>query len=50
MPSKNERAELEMKMMKYRRLARQMAADPEESKRIRELVADLERRLREIDE
>jgi hypothetical protein len=50
MPSKNERVELEMKIMKYRLMARQMAADPDASKRIRELVADLERKLREIDE
>ena len=50
MPSKNVRLELEMQIRKYRLLARQMAADPEESRRIRELVADLERKLREIDE
>lgn len=50
MASKSERVELEMKIMKYRLMARQMAADPEESKRIHELVADFERKLREIDE
>jgi hypothetical protein len=31
-------------------LARQMATDPERAARIKELVADLERKLREIDE
>ena len=47
---KNERVQLEMKIMKYRQLARQMAADPVESERIRGLVADLEKKLLEIDE
>ena len=46
----NERVKLEMQIMKYRLLARQMAANPEEAKRIRSLVADLEQKLREIDE
>lgn len=36
MASKSERVELEMKIMKCRLMARQMAADPEESKRIHE--------------
>ena len=49
-PHKNERVELEMQILKYRRLAREMAASPEDSKRIRELVLDLERKLREIEE
>jgi hypothetical protein len=49
-PHKNERVELEMQIMKYRHLARQMATDPEESKRIRELVVELEGKLRAIDE
>jgi hypothetical protein len=49
MPSKNQRVELEMKIMKYRSLARQ-APDIETAQRIRELVGELEQRLREIDE
>jgi hypothetical protein len=50
MPSKNERVELEMKIMKYRAMARQVAADPKTSQRIKVLVAELEQKLREIDE
>jgi hypothetical protein len=50
LPSKNERVKLEMKIMKYRLIARQMAADPAESERIRAMVTDLEKKLREIDE
>jgi hypothetical protein len=49
MPSKNERVELEMKILKYRTLARQ-APDPETAKRIGELVDELDAKLREIDE
>jgi len=49
-PHKNERIEFEMQIMKYRQLARQMATDPEESKRIRELVVELEQKLHAIDE
>jgi hypothetical protein len=49
MPSKNQRVELEMKIMKYRALARQ-APDAETTQRINELVAELEQKLREIDE
>ena len=41
MPSKNERAELEMKIMKYRSLVRQ-APDQETAQRIKELVDELE--------
>ncbi len=48
--SKNERVRLEMKILRYRELARQMAAKPEEGKRMADLVADLEQKLREIDE
>lgn len=48
--SKNERVILELQILKYRQLARQMAAVPDEAKRITELIADLERKLREIDE
>ena len=39
-----------MKILRYRELARLMAANPEESKRIADLVVKLERKLREIDE
>ena len=49
MVHKNERVELEMKIMKYRSLARQ-AADDETTQRINALVAELEQKLREIDE
>jgi hypothetical protein len=48
-PSKNERVELEMKIMKYRALARQ-APDQETMRRINGVVAELELKLREIDE
>ncbi|MCS3502828.1 hypothetical protein M2189_007659 [Bradyrhizobium japonicum] len=47
---KNERVELEMKIMKYRAFLRQMALDPETEARIQELIADLESQLRSIDE
>ena len=46
--SKNELVELEMKIMKYRAMARD--ADELIRGRIKTLIADLERRLREIDE
>lgn len=48
--SKNERVELEMKILRYRKLARQIATDPDTAQRIKELIADLEKELREIDE
>jgi hypothetical protein len=48
--SKSERVRLEMKILRYRALARQIATDPETVKRINELIAELERQLREIDE
>ena len=38
-----------MKIMKYRNLARQ-APDPETKQRIDQLVSELQRKLREIDE
>ena len=50
MPLKNERVELEMKIMKYRAIARRMALDPETTQRIGGLIADLEAQLRSIDE
>jgi hypothetical protein len=49
MSSKNERVELEMKIMKYRQLARR-ATDDKTRQRISGLVAELEQKLREIDE
>ena len=49
MRSKNERVELEMKIMKYRQLARS-AADTVTTERIAGLVAELEQKLKEIDE
>ena len=48
--SKNERVELEMKILRYRKLARQIATDPDTAQRIKELIADLEKELRERDE
>jgi hypothetical protein len=39
-----------MKILRYRKLARQMATDPDTAQRIKELIADLEKDLREIDE
>jgi hypothetical protein len=50
MAQKNDRVELEMKIMKYRLLARQAAADDETAQHIKALVAELEQKLREIDE
>ncbi len=47
--NKNERVELEMKIMKYRALARD-AADPVTIERIDALIAELQQKLREIDE
>jgi hypothetical protein len=44
---KNERVELEMKILRYRKLARQMATDPNTAQHIKELIADLEREPRE---
>ncbi len=49
MPSRNERIELETKIMKYRQLARHAVADHETAQRTQALVANLERQLREID-
>jgi hypothetical protein len=48
MPSKNERVELEMKIMKARQLAR--GADDTTLERLNALVVELEQKLREIDE
>ena len=48
MPSKNERVELEMKLMKARQLARD--TDDLTRDRLEALARELERKLREIDE
>jgi hypothetical protein len=48
MPHKNERVELEMKILKARQLARQ--ADDTTRERLEGLAAELEQKLREIDE
>jgi hypothetical protein len=45
----NERVELVMKIMRYRQLARRLT-DDEFLKRLREQIAELEQKLREIDE
>ena len=47
--SKNERVELEMKIMKCRQLASR-TDDEQFVKRIRDHIAELEQKLREIDE
>jgi hypothetical protein len=49
MPHKNERVELEIKIIKYRALARQ-ASDSMTTQRINDLILELEKKLREIDE
>jgi hypothetical protein len=47
--NKNHRVQLEIQIMKYRSLARRVIHD-ETAQRINLLVAELERKLREIDE
>jgi hypothetical protein len=47
--SKNERVELGMKIMKCRQVASR-TADEEFLKRVRDHIAELEQKLREIDE
>jgi hypothetical protein len=49
MANRNERVQLEMKIMRYRLLARQ-TMDDQTKARILALVANLEQSLREIDE
>jgi hypothetical protein len=49
MVHKNERVELEMKIMKYRAMARQVT-DDKATQRLTELIAELEQKKREIDE
>jgi hypothetical protein len=48
MPSRNDRVELEMKIMKARQLARD--TDDLTRERLEALVAELQQKLREIDE
>ena len=48
MPSQNERAELEMKILKARQLAR--GSDDMTRERLEALAQELEQKLREIDE
>jgi hypothetical protein len=50
MANKNDRVKLEMKIMKYRLLARQAPMDDETAQRIGGLVSELQQKLREIDE
>jgi hypothetical protein len=50
MPHKNERVELEMKILKYRQMAMLAVSDELAKQRIANLIADLEQKLREIDE
>jgi hypothetical protein len=45
----NDRVELEMRIMKYRSLARRVVHE-KTARRIEQEIAELERRLREIDE
>jgi hypothetical protein len=47
---KNERVELEMKIMKYRQMADLAISDELTRQRIRAFIAELEQKLREIDE
>jgi hypothetical protein len=47
---KNERVELEMKIMKYRHLAQTGVSDPITIERINTLIAELKQKLREIDD
>jgi hypothetical protein len=48
--NKNDRVQLEMKIMKYRQLARQAGSDDVTRRRMEELISELARKLREIDE
>jgi hypothetical protein len=49
MPHKNERVELEIKIIRYRALSQQ-ASDAVTTQRINGLISELEKKLREIDE
>lgn len=48
--NKNERVELEMKILKYRNLSETGVTDLTTKERIKALIAELEQKLREIDE
>jgi hypothetical protein len=50
MHTKNERVELEMKIIKYRQLARAAVTDFETNQRINALISQLQQKLRAIDE
>jgi hypothetical protein len=50
MRARNDRVELEMKILRYRLLARKTAKDPKTARRLEELISDLQRELREMDE
>jgi hypothetical protein len=50
MAHKNERVELEMKVRKYRELMRKALWDSETIQRFETAVAEMEQKLREIDE
>jgi hypothetical protein len=50
MPHKNERVELEMKIMRYGQLVERATRDEDAAKRLKEVIAELERQLRAIDE
>ena len=50
MAAEVERLKLEKKIQRYRRIARELAIDSDTAKLILEFVADLERKLREMDE
>ena len=45
-----ERVDLETRINKYRMMTRRMALDPETEQRINNLIEDLEKQLRAIDE
>jgi hypothetical protein len=49
MTGKNKRAELELRLSRYRELARQVF-DPKTTRRIEGLILELEQELREIDD
>ena len=50
MQSRNERVELETKILRYRQIARRFASDRDTAERISDLVRELEDKLRQIDE
>jgi hypothetical protein len=49
MPSRNERVELEMMILRYRSLARRVVRE-ESVQRINQLIAELEMKLRDLGE